>query len=36
MISTQSRDEWDALFIDLSEVVPAEWREVLLQAAMRE
>lgn len=35
-ISTQSREQWDEIFIDLSECVPAAWREVLLKAAMRE
>lgn len=34
MISTQKREEWDELFIDLSEVVPSAWRSVLLKAAM--
>ena len=36
MISTQKREEWDELFIDLSEVVPPAWRNVLLKAAMTE
>jgi hypothetical protein len=34
-ISSQSREEWDALVIDLAEVAPLRWRSLLMQAAMQ-
>jgi len=36
LISSQSRDEWDILFVDLADVMPVPWRDLLMQAALRE
>ncbi len=36
LISSQARDDWDTLLVDLAEVMPAPWREVLIEAASRE
>lgn len=36
LISSQSRDDWDALLVDLAEVMPPPWQDVLISAASRE
>lgn len=36
LISSQPREEWDALLIDLADVMPQAWRELLLRAVMRD
>ena len=36
LISSQTRDDWDALLVDLAEVMPPPWRDLLIDAASRE
>ena len=36
LISSQSREEWDTLFVDLSAVMPVPWRDLLMQAALQQ
>jgi len=36
LISTQPREEWDTLFVDLADVMPVPWRDLLMQAALKQ